>query len=332
MRRRLRSGRRGAGRAATRTAASRVRTSDPPAPNVTTTSGTPSSRSSSSSPSPTIVRASSSESLRIETWRRSVAVEVAVERERADLARPDEPVAVEQHASPARDPLERLGREVVAQQRRDVHPLDPPQRALRLVAFAPRLPDRLDAHLPVAVGVVTEGEGASSRRPSASDTGRPSAARRRRYERRSGSPHFATTIASCCIARSARAAYHGPPPMRSARPSTTSRDRGPITASGRTTRKRKAERQDEGESEARQRAADRSLAGMRVVDEVDPRARPDRREPLVEAEAGEPRDDLPRAEPPERRRGRARPRATARAARRRAARRTSRAGRGSSGS
>src|SRR5881394_4400210 len=84
--------------------------------------------------------------------------------------------------------------------------------------------------------------------------------------------------------------------MRSAWPSTTSRDRGPITASGRTTRKRKAERQDEGEGEARQRAADGSPARVGVVDELDPRARTDRREPLVEAEAGEPRRDLSRAE------------------------------------
>src|SRR3954454_5744366 len=86
--------------------------------------------------------------------------------------------------------------------------------------------------------------------------------------------------------------------MRSAWPSTTSRDRGPITASGRTTRKRKAERQDEGEGEARQRAADGSLARVGVVDELDPRARSHRREPLVEAEAGEPREDLSRAELP----------------------------------
>ena len=49
-----------------------MRTSDPPAPNVTTTSGTPSARSSSSSPSPTIAWASSSASLRIETCGRSV--------------------------------------------------------------------------------------------------------------------------------------------------------------------------------------------------------------------------------------------------------------------
>src|SRR5215475_9180546 len=94
------------------------------------------------------------------------------------------------------------------------------------------------------------------------------------------------------MARNAHAAYHGPPPMREPRPSTTSRDRGPITASARTNRKRKAEREKEGEGEARQRAADRSLAGMRVVDEMDPRLRPDRRQPLVEAEAREPREDL----------------------------------------
>ena len=45
---------------------------------------------------------------------------------------------------------------------------------------------------------------------AASETGRPSAASRRRYDCRSGSPHFATTIASWWSARSARAAYHGP--------------------------------------------------------------------------------------------------------------------------
>ena len=56
-------------------------------------------------------------------------------------------MAVEQHAPPTREPFERLGREVAAQERRDVQPLDSPQRALRLVALAPRLPDRLDAHL-----------------------------------------------------------------------------------------------------------------------------------------------------------------------------------------
>src|SRR5207302_8527986 len=103
-------------------------------------------------------------------------------------------------------------------------------------------------------------------------------------------------IASCCSARSARPAYQGPPPMREPRPSRTSRARGPITASGRTTRKRKRDREDEGEAEARQGAADRSLSRVRVVDEVDPRGRPDWRKPLVEAEAREPRDDLSRAD------------------------------------
>ena len=40
-----------------------------------------------------------------------------------------------------------------------MQPLDPPQHAFRLVALAPRLSDRLDAHLASAVGVVAEGEG-----------------------------------------------------------------------------------------------------------------------------------------------------------------------------
>jgi len=86
-------------------------------------------------------------------------VEVTVERERADPPRADEPVAVEQHAPPVSDPLERFRREVVAQERRDVHPLDPAQPAFRLVALAPRLPDRLDTHFTVPVGVVVEREG-----------------------------------------------------------------------------------------------------------------------------------------------------------------------------
>jgi hypothetical protein len=69
-----------------------------------------------------------------------------------------------------------------------------------------------------------------------------------------------------------------------------------MTASDRTTGNCKPERQQEGEGKAGQRAADRPLARMRVVDEADPRAGADGREPLVEAEAREPRDDLARAE------------------------------------
>src|SRR5512142_2859452 len=80
--------------------------------------------------------------------------------------------------------------------------------------------------------------------------------------------------------------------MREPRPSTTSRARGPITASGRTTRKRKRDREDEGETEARQGASHRALARVRVIDELHPALRPNRREPLVEAEACEPGDDL----------------------------------------
>ena len=136
-----------------------MRTSDPPAPNVTTTSGTPSPRSSSSSLWPRIACASSSASLRIETWRRSVRSKSPSSASGPTSPGADEPVAVEQHASPARDPLERLCREVVPQERRDVHPLDAAQSALRLVAFAPRLPDRLHAHLAAPVGVVVEREG-----------------------------------------------------------------------------------------------------------------------------------------------------------------------------
>ena len=91
--------------------------------------------------------------------RQERAVEVRVEREGAGAAGSDEAVAVEQHAPPSRDPLQRLRREVAPQQRRDVHPLRPAQRALGLVGLSPRLPDRLDSHLAAAVGVVAEGEG-----------------------------------------------------------------------------------------------------------------------------------------------------------------------------
>src|SRR5437763_13050137 len=84
--------------------------------------------------------------------------------------------------------------------------------------------------------------------------------------------------------------------MREPRPSRTSHARGPITASGRTPRKRKRDREDEGEAEARKGAADLSLPRVRAVDEVDPRGRPDWRQPLVETEAREQRDDLSRAD------------------------------------
>src|SRR4029077_4307928 len=101
-----------------------------------------------------------------------------------------------------------------------------------------------------------------------------------------------TTTASWPSVRSARPAYQGPPPPPRPGPPTTSGDRGPITASRRTTRKRKRQGEHEGEREARQRSPDRSLAGVRVVDEADPRARPAGGEPLKEAEARQPRDDL----------------------------------------
>src|SRR5207248_8809719 len=78
------------------------------------------------------------------------SVEVAVELERADPSRANEAVSVEKHAPPVRDPLERRRREVVAQERRDVHPLDPAQRALRAVGLAPWLADLVDLHLATA--------------------------------------------------------------------------------------------------------------------------------------------------------------------------------------
>ena len=124
------------------------------------------------------------------------AVEVGVERERADAPRPDEAVTVEQHAPPACDPLERLGREVAAQQRRHVHPFDPPQPTLRLVALAPRLPDGLDAHLRGARRRRSGTRTSSSRRPPRATREAPgprvaagtSAARARRTSRRPSPP------------------------------------------------------------------------------------------------------------------------------------------------
>ena len=86
-------------------------------------------------------------------------VEVAVEGKRADLSRSHEPVSVDQEASPVCETLERLGREVTAQDRSDMHPFDAPQHTLRLVAVTPGLSERLDAHLASAVVVVTEREG-----------------------------------------------------------------------------------------------------------------------------------------------------------------------------
>jgi hypothetical protein len=68
-------------------------------------------------------------------------------------------MAVEQDAPPMSDPRKRLRREVAPQQGSNVNPFHPPEGAFRFIAVAPWLTDRLDAHLPAAVGVVVEGEG-----------------------------------------------------------------------------------------------------------------------------------------------------------------------------
>ena len=79
------------------------------------------------------------------------AVEVAVEPERADARRADEPLRVEEHVR------RREHREVdlPAQKRRDVQPLDVGDAQLLL---APRLAERVHVHRPHARGVVRERE------------------------------------------------------------------------------------------------------------------------------------------------------------------------------
>ena len=177
-------------------------------------------------------------------------------------------MAVEQHPSAARDPLERLGGEVVAQDRRHLHPLDPPQRRAPARRPRPRAPrSRRRAS-----------RGAHRRRTGT----RTTSSRRRPRARRAGRARRAAAGTAAARARrtSPSRSLAGGAPAAPA-PRTTARRRcgprrrrrrhaldGPITASGRTTRKRKAERQHEGESKARQRAADRHPAGMRVIDEV----------------------------------------------------------------
>src|SRR5581483_5037677 len=91
-------------------------------------------------------------------------------------------------------------------------------------------------------------------------------------------------------------AYQGPPPMRGGVPATVSRERCPITPSGRTAGKRNRERKRERHAEARQRRADSAVRRMQIGEEARPEAEPARlRDPLVEAEPAEPGGDHPRA-------------------------------------
>src|SRR5581483_869596 len=131
--------------------------------------------------------------------------------------------------------------------------------------------------------------------PVESDAGRPTAARLRCQRARSSSPHFAKSTASSPSVRSARPAYHGAPPMRGAALGTTSRERCPITPSGRTAGKRNREAEHERDRKARQRRADAAVGRMQVGKEVRPEPEAARlRKPLVQAEAHEPRSDHPR--------------------------------------
>src|SRR6185312_8765305 len=99
-----------------------------------------------------------------------------------------------------------------------------------------------------------------------------------------------TTTASVPSAARARVACHAPPPIRGAAPATTSRERCPITASNGTGRKRKRQHQEKRGEEAGHRCGEGDVAGMSPVDELRPEHRPDRREPLIEAEADGPCD------------------------------------------
>ena len=78
-----------------------------------------------------------------------------------------------------------------------------------------------------------------------------------------------------------------------------SRERCPITPSGRTAGKRNHEREPEGHGEARQRRADAAVRRMQVPEEARPETEAARLcDPLVQAEADEPRRDHSR--PPRR--------------------------------
>src|SRR5689334_5754404 len=88
----------------------------------------------------------------------------------------------------------------------------------------------------------------------------------------------------------ARAPWYGPPPASGGRPGRTSRERLPRSA---ITDEYPGEYgQRERSREARQRrAAPRQRVGMEMGDEAGPPIRPDRRQPLIQREADEPRAD-----------------------------------------
>src|SRR5258708_6588911 len=120
------------------------------------------------------------------------------------------------------------------------------------------------------------------------------AARLRCHCARWARPHFANSTASSPSARRARPAYQGPPPIRGAAPATVSRERCPITPSCRTAGKRNRGGQHERDGEARERCADAAVGRMELREQPRPEAEPlCLRDPLVEAEAADPRQDHP---------------------------------------
>src|SRR5581483_4435924 len=91
------------------------------------------------------------------------------------------------------------------------------------------------------------------------------------------------------MCRRARAAWYGPPPGRGASPGRKSRARLPSSAINRAEYGVCERREAEGGGEARQRGASpRERVRVRVGDEPRPPGGAHRREPLVEAEAGDP--------------------------------------------
>src|SRR3954451_11200853 len=110
---------------------------------------------------------------------------------------------------------------------------------------------------------------------------------------RSSSAQRTYSCARVAISLSARAAWNGAPPTRGSSPGKRSRDRLPSSAINDA----EYRRQREGGEEARQRrASPRQRMRVGVGDEPRPPAGPLGIEPLVEAEAAQPREHHPDAQ------------------------------------
>ena len=181
---------------------------------MTTISGTPSLRGRVVR-SPTSSSASSSASLRIETWRSSVAVVVRVELERADLARRGRAPGRRAAAGAAGERARASRREVAAQERRDVHPSTPAQPRLRRGVHGSPIASTRIAR---CVAVVVERERGGAPASRATGSGVRAAASGGSTSAAVGARALRDDQRRACVARrSARAAYQGPPPIRAAR-------------------------------------------------------------------------------------------------------------------